>query len=354
MAANIIKCNLLEVEKINGEAWPPSGEGIVISEQDSTPGDFYPVFASDLNISTTNLGSSSKIKYTPETGVLNVGTVTGTNGILINNTAGSGDGNAILMNNIEGIIIESSGTGDAGDIVLVNTAGNYIGLYTPLLNIGDSSETTQYSLPTSAPAGTGYVLQSTSGGAGATVTWQALAPSVSVFRVTINNFYWADSGTSAAITSNFNITLAVTGNHCVLTIPAATTTTPLNGNPSFLTNAAIVLPLQYMPYACVTYAQDYSVPALVRSTATNQLEGITCLNINHTTRALSIQGFSAIGGNTQSTGLNLVDDNVFVPAQSFAWDLASSLTTTETAIEIKNPELVAEAQTMIDDLVLVD
>lgn len=323
---NVVTTNI-DLVTINHQPYPPTTDAINIVQKDSTAGTFYPVFSSALNQITDTLGSSSKITYTPETGVLGASTISGTTGLTLNNT--TSPGNAIIMNNISGMIIETGGTGAAGNIVILTQNGNSIGLFSGILNVGDDTQTIQYSLPTSPPSGSGYVLQSTSGGAGASVSWQALPTPVSVFRVTINNMQYNDNQTSSSVSGTFDITLAITGNQCILSIPAVTTTTNLSSNLSYLIMSPYPIPSQYLPYICTDTGNSFYAPILIQAVGTNQTQGQATLYIDQSSGVMSIRGFSAILGNSQTTGLNLTGQTVFIPGQSIAWDIVPSMTMEE-------------------------
>jgi len=321
MSFTNIETNNIDLITINRQPYPPTTDSINIVQNDSSSSVFYPSFSSALNQVTDTLNTSSKLSYIPNTGVLGVSTITGTNGLVLNHT---GAGNAIIMNNISGITMETGGSGNAGNIVIKTINGNSIGLFSGALNVGDDTQTTQYTLPTSPPTSSGYVLQSTSGGAGATVTWQLLPTPVSVFRATVSNMVYVDNQTSTAISGTFDMTLAITGNHCILSLPAVTTSTNLSSNASSILMTPYPVPSQYRPYVCTNTGNDFFAPILLQNTGSNQTQGQVVLHMNQLSGLMSIEGFTAVSGNTQTTGLNMTGQTVLIPAQSIAWDFVPS------------------------------
>ena len=316
----------------------PVGAGSSISVVNDTTNADQTVLFHNPSGSTPSVNSNANLKFNPSTGVVKTNTISGTNGLTLNNTSGAG--NSIIMNNISGMTISTGGTGAAGNIVILTSNGNSVGLFSGVLNIGDTTQTTQYSLPTSAPASSGYVLQSTSGGAGATVSWQQLPAPVSVFRVTVSNVQYIDSQNSTNISGTFDFTLAITGNHCILSFPAITTTTNLMNNSSYMNIGPYPIPSQYRPFVCTNTGSDFYTPILIRSTSSNQTQGQAVLHINQASGLMDIEGFTGVSGNTQSTGLNFTGQTIFIPAQSFAWDFVPSTFSTTEEEETEDSDIV--------------
>jgi hypothetical protein len=138
MAQNIIRCNELETTLINGEPYPPTGEGITITDQSSSSSTFYPVFFDNLTGTTSTLSTSNSFSVVPS----------------------------------ESKVISDTIQAAAGDLSLASkTKVNVV-----------SSNVIQYSLPIAPPTAIDQALVSTGSGPGSVITWQTLSAEVSAFQ----------------------------------------------------------------------------------------------------------------------------------------------------------------------------